>query len=114
MGNILPQKLHNSILDLQISKLSIPEDYFLNYFGFFIRLSSFKDKELNELTVSKSNHEFLLKILSSFDSFTKIKISQKIEAHITKFLRELENFSINYDWGDNLKQRINVLRINLN
>jgi len=114
LGNILPQKLHTSILDLHSYKLGIPEDYFLNYFGFFIRILSFKDKELNELTVSKSNYEFLLKILSSFDSFTKIKVSKKIEAHLAKFLSDLENFSINYDWGDNLKKRINLLRINLN
>jgi len=114
LGNNLPQKLHTSILDLQSSKLGIPEDYFLNYFGFFIRLVSFKDKKLNEMTVSKSNYEFLLKILSSFDSFTKIKVSKKIEAHLTKFLNDMENFSINYDWGDKLKKRINLLRINLN
>jgi len=114
LGNTLPQKLHASILDWQSCKLNIPEDYFLNYFGFFIRILSFKDKKLNELTVSKSNYEFLLKILSSFDSFTKIKVSKKIEAHLAKFLSDLENFSINYDWGDNLKKRINLLRINLN
>jgi len=114
LGNILPQKLQNSILDLPSCKLDIPEDYFLYYFGFYMRILSFNDKKLNELTVSKSNYEFLLKILSSFDSFNKIKISKKIEAHIAKFLRDLENFLLNYDWGDTLKKRINLLRINLN
>ena len=114
LGNILPQKLHNSILDLQSCKLCIPEDYFLNYFGFFIRILSFKDKKLNKLTISKSNYEFSLKILSSFDLFTNIKVSKRIEAHLAKFLSDLENFSINYDWGDNLKERISLLRINLN
>jgi len=114
LGNILPQKLQNSILDLPSCKLGIPEDYFLNYFGFYMRILSFSDKKLNELTVSKSNYEFLLKILSSFDSFTEIKISKKTKAHIANFLRDLENISINYDWGDNLKKRINFLRINLN
>jgi len=114
LGNILPQKLHLSILDSQSSKLCIPEDYFINYFGFFIRLLSFKDKKLNELTVSKSNYEFLSKILSSFNSYTKIHLSKKIEAFLAKFLSDLEDFSINYDWGDKLKKRINLLRINLN
>ena len=114
LGNILPQKLQNSIFNLPSCKLDIPEDYFLNYFGFYMRILSFSDKKLNKLTVSKSNYEFLMKFLSSFDSFTKIKISNKIKAHIANFLRDLENFSINYDWGDNLKKRINLLRIILN
>ena len=114
LGNILPNKLHNSILDLPSSKLSIPKDYFLNYFGFFIRLSSFQDKNLNELTVSKSNYEFLSKLLSSFDSFTEIKLSEKIEIHLAKFLSDLKNFSVNYDWEDILMKRINLLRNNLN
>ncbi|MHA1234207.1 MAG: Mov34/MPN/PAD-1 family protein [Promethearchaeota archaeon] len=114
LANNLPHKLHNSFLNLNTCKLDIPEDYFLNYFGFYMRLLSFSDKKLNELTVSKSNYEFLLKILSSFDSFTEIEISKKIKAHIANFLKDLENFSLNYDWGDNIKKRINLLTLNLN
>jgi proteasome lid subunit RPN8/RPN11 len=113
LGNILPQKLQTSVLDLQSCKLGIPDDYFLNYFGFFIRILSFKNKKLNELTVSKSNYEFCLKVLSSFDSFSKIKVSRRIKAQLVKFLNDLENFSINYDWRDEMKKRINLLRLNL-
>lgn len=113
LGNILPYKLQYSILDSTSSNLIIPKDYFLDYFGFFMRLSSYQEKELNELALSKSNYEFLSKILSSFDSFTKIEISKKLKAHLTKFINNLENFSINYDWGENLKKKIELLRINL-
>jgi len=113
LGNILPQKLQLSILESQSSMLCIPEDYFLNYFGFFIRLSSFKDKKLNKLTTSKSNYEFLSKFLSSFNSYIKINISPKIKAYLARFLYDLEKISLYYDWGDNLKKRINLLRNNL-
>ena len=114
LGNILPQKLHLSIIDLKSSRLEIPNDTFLNYFGFFIRLSSYQDKESNELTVSKSNYEFLLKVLSSFYSFTKIKLSKKIEIYLAKFLSDVENLAKYYYWGEKLKKRINLLRKHLN
>lgn len=113
LGNILPYKLQYSILDSTSSNLIIPEDYFLDYFGFFIRLSHFQEKELNELALSKSNYKFLSEILSSFNYFTKIEISKKTKACLKKFINHLENFSINYDWGENLKKRIELLRINL-
>jgi proteasome lid subunit RPN8/RPN11 len=114
LGNIMPQKLHSSVLDLQSCKLGIPEDYFLNYFGFFIRILSFKDKRLNNLTVSKSNYEFLSKLISSINSFTENKMSKKLQIYLAKFLSDLEIFSIHYDWGDEIKKSINLLRINLN
>jgi hypothetical protein len=114
LGNIMPQKLHSSVLDLQSCKLGIPEDYFLNYFGFFIRILSFKDKKLNNLTVSKSNYEFLSKLISSINSFTENKMSKKLQIYLAKFLSDLESFSIHYDWGDEIKKSINLLRINLN
>ena len=114
LGNILPQKLHLSIIDLKNSRLEIPNDTFLNYFGFFIRLSSFQDKVSNEQTVSKSNYEFLLKILTSFYSFAKIKSSKKIEAYLAKFLSDVENLANYYYWGENFKKRITLLRKHLN
>lgn len=101
LGNILPQKLHLSIINLKSSRLEIPNDTFLNYFGFFIRLSSYQDKESNELTVSKSNYKFLLKVLSSFYSFTKIKLSKKIEIYLAKFLSDVKNLAKYYYWGKN-------------
>ena len=114
LGNVLPHKLHGSILDLRSCKMSIPEDYFLNYFGFFIRLLSFNDKKLNELTVSESNYEFSVKILSSFELFNKIKQSKKIKAYLAQYLSDLVSFSLYYNWGDNINKRINLLRIDLN
>ncbi|MHA1471940.1 MAG: Mov34/MPN/PAD-1 family protein [Promethearchaeota archaeon] len=114
LGNIIPQKFASSVLDLQSCKLGIPEDYFLNYFGFFIRILSFKDKKLNNLTVSKSNYEFLSKLISSINSFTENKMSKKLQIYLAKFLSDLEIFSIHYDWGDEIKKSINLLRINLN
>ena len=107
-NNLLP-KLYNSIVNVDKREIIIPDDHYLNFFGFYIKLQGFNRDTIIEENLSTNIYVFLLKRLSTFKSFKNIEISKIEKNQIRAFFSDLKELSNNFDWKQNIYENINSL-----
>jgi proteasome lid subunit RPN8/RPN11 len=107
-NNLLP-KLYNSIVNADKREIITPDDHYLNFFGFYIKLQGFNRDTIIEENLSTNIYVFLLKRLSTFKSFKNIKISKIEKNQIRAFFSDLRELSNNFDWKQNIYENINSL-----
>jgi hypothetical protein len=106
LSNNFLQKVYNCNVDLNNREIITPKDFFLNYFGFFIRILCFDGKKLNENRFSGKIFEFLSRWLSLFDHFEDIELSEKAKHHLQVFFDDIEKLSYKFYWQDDMNKKI--------
>jgi hypothetical protein len=106
LSNNFLQKVYNCNVDLNNREIITPKDFFLNYFGFFIRILCFDGKKLNENRFSGKIFEFLSRWLSLFDHFDDIELSEKAKHHLQVFFDDIEKLSYKFYWQDDMNKKI--------
>ena len=109
VSNNILQKIFNCVIILDNRKIIIPEDYHVNYFGFYIRVTHFNKKKLNDNEFSQKTFEFLSKIVSQFDSFTNTELSDKIRSQIRTIFKDIKKISKKFSWYNEIRNNVNEL-----
>jgi len=107
IGNNLLPKIYNCIIDFDNRKIITPDNYYLNFFGFYIKVLCFNKQELNEYDFSKKNFEFMSKLVSLFDSFRNIELSNEIKSQIKAFYKDIKKISKQFSWYNEIKKNMN-------
>jgi len=107
IGNNLLPKIYNCIIDFDNRKIITPDNYYLIFFGFYIKVLCFNKKELNEYDFSKKNFEFMSKLVSLFDSFRNIELSNEIKSQIKAFYKDIKKISKQFSWYNEIKKNMN-------
>lgn len=113
LGNNLIQKLHNLIIDKENLRIIIPNDYYLKFFGFYIRTLNFNKKNLNEILIKNEPYKFELKIIRFLKSFINLEVSIKFKNYLYELLNNLEDFAEHFTWKEKLSEDLKQLKINL-
>lgn len=116
ISNNILQKIYDCCVDFNNKEIFTPKDFYLNYFGFFIRILSFNDKKINGNRYSGKIFEFLSGLLSLFDHFKDIELPKEAKHHILVFFDDIEKLSRNFYWQDDMNKKLINFRnlINLN
>ncbi len=104
ISNNILQKVYNCNVDLNNKEIITPKDLFLNYFGFFMRILCFDAKKLNEDRFSGKIFEFLSRLLSLFDHFEDIELSEKAKHHLLVFFDDIEKLTHKFYWQDDMNK----------
>lgn len=111
ISNNLLQKIYNCVIDFDNGEIITPDDYYLNFFGFYIKVLCFNKKELNEYDFSQRTFEFISKIVSLFDSFTNVELSGKIKNQIITFFNDIKKISKKFNWHYEIRKKMNFTLI---
>ncbi|MFX0070018.1 MAG: hypothetical protein ACFFAO_02920 [Candidatus Hermodarchaeota archaeon] len=114
ISNNLLQKLYNCILDYNDQIILIPEDYFLKFFGFYIRFLYFKNELPKDHEFSRKFYQLTSKIISIFNAFEKFEFSEQSKNHIKIFFEDLKNYSHYFKWYDKIIESIKYFKTKLN
>ena len=106
ISNNLLQKIYNCIINDNGKEIMVQDDYYLKFFGFYIRLLRFNDPSLNKNDLSLKAYNVILKLLSLFDHVRDTKIPEKIKIQIQEFIQNVKEFSIHFDWVDTIKKKL--------
>ncbi len=113
ISNNILQKIYNCVIDYDKKLIITPDDYYLNFFGFYIRFLFFNIHELNKNELSQKTYEVLLKLISLFENVKNIKSNDKIRNQIFMFIKDLKKFSKKFRWQNQVKNRIENLKKNI-
>jgi len=113
LSNNILRKVFDSVIDFKKNQIILPEDYFLQYFGFLIRLIFFKEPSYNEHKLSKTNKEIVYKLISQFNTFIDLELSENYKDIIKRFLMEVKEFSSKFSWFEEVNNQIKFLTSNL-
>jgi hypothetical protein len=108
LSNNILQKIYNSVVDYDKKRIITPDDYYLNFFGFYIRVLFFNKKNLNKSEFSLRTFKFISKFISLFASFTNLELPYIIINHITTFFSDVKKFSQKFSWYDEIKKKMNL------
>ncbi len=111
ISNNLLKKIYNCVIDFDNGEIITPDDYYLDFFGFYIKVLCFNKKELNEYEFSLRTFEFISKFVSLFDSFTNIELSGKIKNQIKTFFNGIKKISKKFGWQYEIRKKLNFTLI---
>jgi len=116
ISNNILQKIYDGYIDFNKKRIFCLEDSYLNYFGFYMRLLRFNDKNLNEKRSAKNTFKLLVRLLTLFEYFKGIELPTKVKNHISVFFEDIEKISRDFYWQDEmitkLKNYRNLLNLN--
>ena len=108
LGNNILQKIYNCVVDYERNTVITPDDYYLNFFGFYIRNLHFDTKELNESEFSLRTFEFISRFISLYESFTNLELPNELKNQFITFFRDIKNLSQKFSWYDEMKKKLNL------
>ncbi len=106
LSNNFLQKVYNCVIDYDKKIIITPNDYYLNFFGFYIRVLSFNKKKLNKNEFSHRAFELIIKFVSLFNFLLNIELSNKFKSQIKTLFNDLKKISKKFSWYYKLKKKI--------
>jgi len=110
ISNNILQKIYNCVIDYDKKIIITPDDYYLNFFGFYIRFLFLNINELNKNELSQKTYEVLLKLIALFENFKDVESNDKIRNQILIFLKDLEELYEKFRRQNEVKNRIKNLK----
>lgn len=110
LSNNIIQKVYNCVIDDTKGKIILPDDYYFNFFGFYIRLLCFNLNYLNRNKLSLDNYKIVLKLVSLFENFKKMKLNYTNKRYILLTISDLKKFSKQFEWEDQINKQIKKLK----
>ncbi len=110
LSNNIVQKIFNCVIDDTKGRIILPDDYYINFFGFYIRLLCFKIKRLNRNKLSSENYEVILKLVSLFENFKNMKLNYTIKRHLLLSIIDIKKLAKKFEWEDQINKQIRKLK----
>ncbi len=110
LSNNIIQKIYNCVIDDTKGRIILPDDRYLNFFGYFIRLSSYNQQILNRNKLSSKNFQIIMKLVSLFENFKKMKLNYTMKRHLLLSISDIKKFSKKFEWEDSINKEINKLK----
>jgi len=114
ISNNILQKIYNCVINDNEKEITIQDDYYLKFFGFYIRLMRFNDPSLNKNDLSLKAYNVILKLISLFDHVRDLKIAEKKKIQIQEFIQNVKDFSISFEWFDIIKKKLKKIEKKFN
>ena len=108
ISNNIIQRLYMSIFNLEQEKLVIPREFYLEYFGIFLRILSFDDKSLNK-KISDKIYTFLFELLISLKAFINSDLTSRYQNFISAFLEDVKELSTQFPWDKKIRKLMNSI-----
>ena len=108
ISNNIIQRLYMSIFKLEQEILVIPKEFYLEYFGIFLRILAFDDKTLNK-KLSDKVYAFLFELLISLKTFINSDLTSRYQNFISAFLEDVKELSTQFPWDKKIKKLMNSL-----
>jgi proteasome lid subunit RPN8/RPN11 len=110
ISNNILQKLYHSYIDYNSQTILLPEDIFLNFFGFFIKIMLFPDDGVRNNKLRDKTNKFLLKIISQIQSLTKIDLSKTTKNYIQFLIKNIKKIAQTYNLKETIIQKLEVVQ----
>ena len=104
---VIHQQIYMNLVDYDKKLIIIPEEFYLNFFGFFIRILCFNDAS-KQGALSKKTLELIIRLASTFEPYSDIKISSTIKKNIKLFFSEIQVLSKKFSWEEEM---LNVFKL---
>jgi proteasome lid subunit RPN8/RPN11 len=115
ISNNFMQKTYNLDIDESAKKFIVPEDIFLHFFGFFIKLMLFPGKSSYQIHFNESeSYQILLKLVSLLETFHNVSLKPQIEKKIQNFLAQIRRLHENCRLNKELLTKIKNINKKLN
>jgi len=111
-NNLLP-KIYNCVTNYDKKIMLTPDDYYLNFFGFFIRVLSFNKKELNKNEFSQKTYEILAKLIALFDNFLTEGLTDKMRNQVIMFFNNTIKLSKKFTWEKKINKQVKNMKKNI-
>ncbi len=98
LSNNILQKIYNCVIDYDKKIIITPDDFYLNFFGFYIRVLYFNKNELNEFEFSHRTFDLIYKFISLFNSLLNKELSNKFKSQIKTFFNDIKKISKKFSW----------------
>ena len=112
-NNILP-KIYNCVTNYDKKIMITPDDYYLNFFGFLIRVLSFNKKELNKNEFSQKTYEILTKLIALFDNFLTEGLTDKMRNQVIMFFNNTMKLSKKFTWEKKINKQVKNMKKKIN
>jgi len=113
LSNNILQKVYNCVIDYDKKLIITPDDCYLNFFGFFIRVLCFNKKQLNKLELSQKTYELIYKLVSLFNSLVNTELSNKLKNQIKIFFNDVKKISKKFNRYDEIRIKETIKKENL-
>lgn len=112
ISNNLLQKLYNSYINFDNKTIILPQDVFIRFFGFYIKIMLYKNANIREEEFINKNNRFLLKLLSFIKSMIEIDLNKNTKKEIADLLEDLEIIAKTYNFDKNVSKKVeNLIKI---
>lgn len=109
ISNNLLQKIYNSFIDVDSKTILLPNDIFIKFFGFYIKIMLYKNPEINGNDLKEKTYKFLLKLFSILDSMVKVDLKKDTKHHIIAILEDLKSITNQYGLTKDISKKIKSL-----
>ncbi|MBD3214464.1 MAG: hypothetical protein GF311_17765 [Candidatus Lokiarchaeota archaeon] len=106
ISNNILNRIIKASLDFGNKVLWVPNVYHLWFFGFYISLLTFNDKELNKTTLSELNYKIITRLISLITSLSKISLSENLVHLLSETIRNIKSFSLDFHWKNKIAKKI--------
>ena len=115
INNSIMPKIFRCLIDIDNSELRIPNELFLNLYGFFIKVNYYNQEIIQKLNdtypinnnyenLSIKNWEFLDRMLKIVDLYLSLKIDKSSKRLLIELVENLIKLSKNHKWYDKIKK----------
>lgn len=113
LSNNIIQKVYHSIFDYDKQQIIVPEEWYLSFFGFYVKILCFNDRSLNTKKFSQNTLMFFSNTISLFRSLSNIKMSDKLRFLIELFLTDAIKISKNFIWNKEYSKYLKYFKKNI-
>jgi len=113
ISNNILQKLFHSKIDINQEEVILPEDFFIHYFGFLIRVLIFQYPSFNDNNLSQKNELLIEKLISQLNPFIGLDLPIIFNEFFKKFLIDISELSIHFKSVSDINEQLKVFRTKL-
>lgn len=110
LSNNILQKVYHSVIDYNKREIIIPKEWYLDFFGFYIKIICFNDKSLNATKFSQNALKFISTTSSLFRYLLSLKLSDNLKTQIDIFLTDAIRISKNFIWYKEYSKYLKYLK----
>ncbi len=110
LSNDILQKVYHSVIDYYKQQIIIPKEWYLDFFGFYVKIICFNDKSRNAKKFSQIALKFISTTSSLFRYLLNLKLSDNLRTQIEIFLTDAIKISKNFIWYKEYSKYLKYLK----
>lgn len=106
ISNNIIQKIINCRINHKEKSILLPNESYISFFGFYVKILNFDDKKLNRAHFSIKNFELFIRLLNILRWFNDNDLDSNERVQIEDFLIDVKNFSKNRTWKNQISEKL--------